>query len=74
MLVIYVVMYVRYFIKLWTIGGKGLLIMVFFVGMVLLSVFNGVINYTVFISIIAFWSIFYISIEDKDIDEGKCYE
>lgn len=74
MLAIYVVMYVRYFIKLWSIGGNALLIMVFFVGMVLLSIFNGVINYTVFISAIAFWAMFYISIEDKDINEGEGYE
>lgn len=74
MLAIYIVMYVRYFIKLWSIGGNALLIMVFFVGMVLLSIFNGVINYTVFISAIAFWAMFYISIEDKDINEGEGYE
>ena len=74
MLAIYIVMYVRYFIKLWSIGGNALLIMVFFVGMVLLSIFNGVINYTVFISAIAFWAMFYISIEDKDINEGESYE
>ena len=74
MLAIYIVMYVRYFIKLWSIGGNALLIMVFFVGMVLLSIFNGVINYTVFISVIAFWAMFYISIEDKDINEGEGYE
>ena len=74
MLAIYIVMYVRYFIKLWSIGGNALLIMVFFVGMVLLSIFNGVINYTVFISVIAFWAMFYISIEDKDINEGESYE
>ena len=74
MLAIYIVMYVRYFIKLWSIGGNALLIMVFFVGMVLLSIFNGVINYTVFISVIAFWAMFYISIQDKDINEGEGYE
>ena len=74
MLAIYIVMYVRYFIKLWSIGGNALLIMVFFVGMVLLSIFNGVINYTVFISAIAFWAMFYISIQDKDINEGEGYE
>ena len=74
MLAIYIVMYVRYFIKLWSIGGNGLLMMVFFLGMILLSIFNGVINYTVFISAIAFWAMFYISIEDKDINEGEGYE
>ena len=74
MLAIYIIMYVRYFIKLWSIGGNGLLIMVFFIGMVLLSIFNGVINYTVFISVIAFWAMFYISIKDKDINEGEGYE
>ena len=74
MLAIYIVMYVRYFIKLWSIGGNGLLMMVFFLGMILLSIFNGVINYTVFISVIAFWAMFYISIQDKDINEGEGYE
>lgn len=67
---IYMAMYIRYFIKLWIIARNILLDFIFFIGMMLLSIFNGVINYTVFISIVAFWAIFYISTNKVNLGEN----
>ena len=65
-LAMYIILYLRYFIKMCVWGEGKILVIAFAIAMFMLSIFNGVINYTMFIPIIAFWAIYYISICERN--------